>query len=85
MHRLQKNLIYGNTNDLPRLADFLGAAHVTIPGETTKWQPRATYLPWVTAGQKPVFVNAAETLSRLESPNFEPSKIVYLPLEMRSR
>jgi hypothetical protein len=80
-----ENLIYGTTNDVPRLADFLGAAHVTVPGETTKWQARSTHRPWITAGQRPIFAEAGETLRALSAADFEPAQVVYLPAEARGQ
>ncbi len=65
--------------DLPRLADFLGVAQATAPGKVVEWSPRASFLPLFTAGQKPVFAAAAETLRALQQPDFDARQVVYLP------
>ncbi|PYI84889.1 MAG: hypothetical protein DME26_12355, partial [Verrucomicrobia bacterium] len=49
--------IYTSTNTLhPHVADFLGICQVTSETNFFEWQPRPTYLPLITAGQKPIFV-----------------------------
>ncbi len=79
------SLFYTTTNaDYPRLADFLSVSHITAPDEIFHWQSRSNFLPFITAGQKPVFLNDAEILPALTQSNFDGSKIVYLPPEARS-
>jgi hypothetical protein len=79
-----QSLLYASTNtDLPRLADFLGAALTTAPGQIVEWAPRKTSLPLVTAGQKPMFADATTTLSALTNADFNPARSVYLPLEAK--
>jgi hypothetical protein len=78
-------LLYAATNvDFPRLADFLNAAYSTAPGQIVEWTARSTCLPMVTGGQKPVFAEAAETLSALTNAAFHPGEVVYLPPEARA-
>jgi hypothetical protein len=79
-----QSLFYASTNtDLPRLADFLGAAYTTAPGKIVEWTPRQTHLPLVTVGQKPIFADATNTLSALTNADFNPAQTVYLPLDAR--
>ena len=78
------SLIYSATNDFPHLDDFLGVSQMTAPDEIYDWQPRKTYLPLVTAGQRPVFADDAETLQALSAGNFDGSKIVFLPPEAKA-
>jgi hypothetical protein len=78
------SLIYATTNDFPRLDDFLGASQTTAPDEIYNWQPRKSYLPLVTAGQKPVFLGDADALHALTESNFDGSKVVFLPPEAKS-
>jgi hypothetical protein len=66
------------------LADFLALSHINAPGKVTEWEFRPTHLPWVTAGQKPVFADAAGTLSALAAPEFDPRRTVFLPPETRA-
>jgi hypothetical protein len=61
------------------LADFLGVAHVNVPGKVTVWETRPTYLPWVTAGQKPVRADRDEILSRIVAADFDARRTVFLP------
>jgi hypothetical protein len=73
-------LYYRRTNaDFPRLDDFMGVSQTTAPGEMFQWSPRTTFLPLVTAGQKPVFIAETDLEEALTSPNFDGGKIVYLP------
>ena len=79
------SLLYGATNaNFPRLNDFLGVSQITAPDEFFHWQPRRTFLPLVTAGQKPVFLDDAGTLRALTQPDFDGSKMVFLPPEAKS-
>ncbi len=77
------SLIYGATNNFPRLDDFLGVSQMTAPDQIYHWQPRKTFLPLVTAGQRPVFAGDAETLQALAASDFDASKIVFLSPEAR--
>ena len=79
------SLFYATTNaDFPRLEDFMGVSQITALDEFYHWQSRPTYLPLVTAGQKPVFLNDADTLRALTLPDFDGSKVVFLSPEARS-
>ena len=79
------SLLYGTTNaNFPRLNDFLGVSQITAPDEFFHWQPRRTFLPLVTAGQKPVFRDDADTLRALTQPDFDGGKMVFLPPEAKS-
>jgi hypothetical protein len=68
----------------PRLEDFMGVSQITAPGEMFKWQARRTFLPLVTAGQKPIFLDGEKTLQALTQIDFDGSKIVFLPPEDKS-
>jgi hypothetical protein len=79
------SLLYGATNaNFPRLNDFMGVSQITAPDEFFHWQPRRTFLPLVTAGQKPVFLDDPGTLRALTQPDFDGDKMVYLPSEAKS-
>jgi hypothetical protein len=78
------SLFYTTTNaDYSRLEDFLGVSQITAPDEIFHWQARPTFLPPVTAGQKPVFLDDADTLRALTQPDFDGSKTVFLPPEAK--
>jgi hypothetical protein len=66
------------------LADFLAVSHLNVPGKVNHWNFRPTHLPWVTAGQKPVFADPAGTLFALAAPEFDPRRTVFLPPETRA-
>jgi hypothetical protein len=74
---------YLNT-DFPRLEDFMGVSQITAPGKMFDWTPRHTFLPLVTAGQKPVFLDDTNTLRALTQTDFDGAKIVFLPPEAKS-
>jgi hypothetical protein len=80
-----QTLLYASTNiDLPRLADFLAVSQMTAPGQILDWTARETALPLATLGQRPIFADATETLQALTNSAFNPSRVVYLPIEARS-
>jgi hypothetical protein len=73
-------LLYASTNHLPSgLLDFLGVSIITSPTNIFDWTRRTTFLPLVTAGQKPVFAEPRPTLGKLASPDFDPQREVFLP------
>src|SRR5208282_4041454 len=78
------SLLYGTTNEFPGLEDFMGVSQITAPDAFYHWQPRKTFLPLVTAGQKPVFLDDANTLRALTEPDFDGSKVVFLPPAVKS-
>lgn len=69
----------------PRLADFLGVTQALLSERNLDWEPRATALPLVTAGQRPVFLDTGNTLDWLMSETFMPKEMVCLPREIRSQ
>jgi len=76
--------LYFSTNVLAaRLADFLSISQITAEGKKVVWEPRANYLPMLTAGQRPVFCDGPSTLNALMDGGFEPRQVVYLPPEAR--
>jgi hypothetical protein len=77
------SLLYATTNEFPRLEDFLGVSETTAPDEVYHWQPRKTFLPLVTAGQKPVFLGDAQTLHALTDSNFDGDSVVFLAPETK--
>jgi hypothetical protein len=79
------SLFYTTTNvDYPGLEDFLSVSHITAPDEIFHWQTRPTFMPFVTAGQQPVFLDDPGVLRALTQPDFDGGKIVFLPPESRS-
>jgi hypothetical protein len=75
------SLIYGATNDFPHLDDFMGVSQITAPDEIYHWLPRKTFLPLVTAGQRPIVLDDWNTLHWLANSNFDGSKFVFLAPE----
>jgi hypothetical protein len=74
------SLFYSTTNaSHPGLEAFMGVSQITAPDAIFHWQSRANFLPLVTAGQKPVFLNDAQALAALTQSNFDGSKMVFLP------
>ena len=61
------------------LADFLAVSHLNAPGKVNHWNARPTHLPWVTAGQMPIFADPAGTLLPLAAPEFDPRRTVSCP------
>ena len=79
------SLFYATTNaSFPRLEDFLGVSQITASDAIFHWQPRTSFSPLVTAGQKPVFIDDANPdLPFLTNPDFDGGKIVFLPEQSR--
>jgi hypothetical protein len=78
------NAIYQSTNQsLPRLFDFLAVSQITRPGEVFEWTNRTSFLPMVTAGQRPVIADPPATLEALTQPGFDPRTVAYVPLAAR--
>jgi hypothetical protein len=79
------SLLYGSTNTyLDCLADFMSVSQITAPGKFVDWTPRATFMPLVTAGQRPIYLDDTNTLLTLVRPDFNPRTTVILPLEART-
>lgn len=79
------SLFYTTTNaDFPRLEDFLSVSHLTAADQIFHWQSRSNFLPFVTAGQKPVFLEDNDVLQALTRPDFDGSKMVFLPPDTKS-
>ena len=77
--------IYSQTNaDWSRLKDFMGVSQTTSPTNVLAWQPRVNFLPLVTAGQKPIFLEDASALLAFERNDFDGSKMVFLPPDEKS-
>jgi len=73
--------VFFTTNDAPKFKDFAGISRVSNPTNVFDWVARDSFLPLVTAGQKPVFVPDPEALGAIFSDAFEPRRTVYLPPE----
>lgn len=78
-------VLYRATNaSFNGLFDFLGVSQITAPGQFFKWEARTNFLPLVTAGQRPVFLDDPHALWSLVTPHFDGSKIVFLPPAAKS-
>jgi hypothetical protein len=77
-------LLSSHTNLAPGLLDFLGVSQISSTNLPLGWNERTTALPWATAGQQPVFADAPATYQGLGAPEFDPRRVVYLPLEAQS-
>ena len=79
------SLFYRTTNaDFPALENFMGVSQITAPGKLLEWQARTNFLPLVTAGQKPVFLDDEKALPALTQNNFDGGRIAFLPLEAKT-
>ncbi len=79
------SLIYSATNgNWSRLEDFLGVSQTTAPDSVLHWQPRTNFLPLVTAGQKPIFLDDTNTLWTFGRNDFDGGKMLFLPPDEKS-
>ena len=69
---------------LGQLEDVMAVSQTIAPGKIFDWVRRPSFLPWVSAGQAPVFAGEAETLRALADPDSNFHQSVYLPQEARS-
>lgn len=78
------SLIYSVTNgNWSHLEDFLGVSQTTAPGKLLVWQARTNFLPLITAGQQPVFLDDTNTLWAFGRNDFDGRQIVFLPPKER--
>jgi len=66
------------------VARFIGMSQLTCPTNLMRWEARSGYMPVLTAGQRPVFLNQRKTLSALLATNFSPESVVFLPEAARN-
>jgi hypothetical protein len=78
------SLFYRETNNLARLADFLGVTRASSDNELFAWVERTSAQPIVTAGLQPTFADDSTALRALVSKAFVPERVVYLPEAARA-
>lgn len=79
------SVLYAATNaSFPRLLDFMGVSQITARENFFEWEARTNFLPFVTAGQRPVFLADSNALFGILSPSFDGRQVVILPPETRS-
>ncbi len=70
--------------DCSHIEGFLGVSYITAPWDSLHWQSRTNFLPLVTAGQKPVFLDDTKSLHALTLNSFDGRTIVFLSPEEKS-
>jgi len=76
--------LYRSTNDVREgLADFVGVSQLSSDTRTLEWEPRKTWMPLLTTGQRPEFAGGKQTMEALRSSSFNPREVVYLPESAR--
>ena len=76
------SLLYSVTNgEWSGLENFMGVSQYSESTNLLGWQPRNHFLPFVTAGQRPVLVDDTHGLWNLGRRDFDPAATVYLPPE----
>jgi hypothetical protein len=68
----------------PHLLEFLGVSQIAPRQALFTWEAQSNFMPMATIGQKPVFLDDDAALSSLESPEFLPRVVVYLPTVTRT-
>jgi hypothetical protein len=76
--------LYTTTNRSGPLKDFLAVSIENGAVNPCDWSARGTALPMITTGQRPVFTVDSEAFREVVSDQFEPGKVVYLPLRAGS-
>jgi hypothetical protein len=77
--------LYRSTNYHLPLLDFLGVSQLSDAQLFVEWHARSNAMPWVTAGQVPVFASEKEILDAIFSPSFDPRRVAYLAAENQSQ
>ena len=72
-----------NSQAAEPLADFLGISQAAT--NLFEWEHRPAAMPIATAGQMPVFAEAAAIRASINAPDFEPRRTVYLPARHRGK
>jgi hypothetical protein len=66
--------------DRQPLLDYLAVSQTTASNNPVQWQIRPSALGWVTAGQRPLFLEAGSALETITRPEFNPSATLILPV-----
>jgi hypothetical protein len=75
--------LYTATNGLEPLKDFLGVSMESRPDVPVEWTQRRSYMPMLSAGQQPMFVDDSTAFHAVIGDRFDPRKIVYLPIRAK--
>ncbi len=67
------------------ITDFLGVAHISATTISNLWEPRFSFMPFVTGGQRPVFADPSTTLSNLVGTNVSLREVVFLSPDDRDK
>ena len=65
------------------LLDFLTISQITTAGTLSDWTQRRTAMPFITAGQQPVFADDEAVVAAFSKTNTDFREAVFLPLESR--
>jgi hypothetical protein len=84
-HDVEARLFQTEHEPQRALGRFVGVSQVTSSTNLMRWDPRPDYMPLVTAGQRPVFLNPSNTLKAVTATNFSPEEVVFLPEGARSQ
>jgi len=77
--------VYSVTNnDWSALEKFMGVSQYTASTNVLGWVPRTNFMPLVTAGQRPVFLDDTNALWTIARNDFDPVRTVLLPLKDQS-
>jgi len=79
---LRKHL--SSLTNLPTgLLDFLAVTHLSSPDVLFEWNLRNSKVSWVSSGQRPICASDPDALKAITAADFDPRRIVYLPIEAR--
>jgi hypothetical protein len=76
--------LYRTTNYHLPLLDFLAVTQLSADTELFAWYTRSNAMPWVSAGQEPVFGSGAQTFDGIFASTFDPRRAAYLPIEAKA-
>jgi hypothetical protein len=77
--------MFPTTNSIrAAVADFLGVSQISSD-KFLEWKSRESWMPMVTSGQTPQFVDDRTSLELMQSSGFDPRRVVFLPVEAKSR
>ena len=76
--------LYTMTNGLEPLKDFMGVSQISHPTNALEWCARDSYMPLMTVGQEPIFVDDLAAFKGVIGDDFIPQRRVFLPQKARN-
>ena len=77
--------IFQISEDVMPVLNFLSVSQMSARDKLFEWESNSGAMPMITGGQQPVFVESTNSLSAFFTHDFNPRKLVLLPMEVKSQ